>query len=149
MSYCVHCGVELAASEKNCPLCNTIVIDPSAIESSEPIRYPYPAEVEGPRVSFCRITATFFSLFLVIPLLAILIADVSTSGSFSWSLIAAGGIVLFFMLFLFPNLFHKPILWMFLLFDVAAVILYLFVLCAVLKKNWPCWNRQVKKLRKI
>ena len=28
MSYCVNCGVELAPSEKNCPLCGTPVINP-------------------------------------------------------------------------------------------------------------------------
>ena len=29
MSYCVNCGVKLAASEEKCPLCNTIVINPN------------------------------------------------------------------------------------------------------------------------
>ncbi len=136
MSYCVHCGVELSRELDKCPLCNTVVIDPSAAESNEPIRYPYPAEIEGPRVSVRRITATFFSLFLLIPLLSILIADLSISGSFSWSLIAAGGILLFFMLFLFPNLFAKPLLWMFMIFDTVAAVLYQFAICAVTHSDW-------------
>ena len=29
MSYCVNCGVKLAASEEKCPLCNTVVINPN------------------------------------------------------------------------------------------------------------------------
>ena len=136
MSYCVHCGVELSRELRKCPLCNTVVIDPSAAESDEPIRYPYPAEVEGPRVSARRIAATFFSLFLLIPLLSILIADISINGSFTWSLIASGGILLFFMLFLFPNLFEKPLLWMFMLFDTAAVVLYQFAICMITQSDW-------------
>ena len=28
MSYCVHCGVELAPSERDCPLCGTAVLNP-------------------------------------------------------------------------------------------------------------------------
>ena len=30
MSYCVHCGVQLAPSEARCPLCQTPVVDPAA-----------------------------------------------------------------------------------------------------------------------
>ena len=136
MSYCVHCGVELSAELRKCPLCNTIVIDPSAEELIGTVKYPYPAEVEGPRISARRVTATFFSLFLLIPLLSILIADLSINGRFTWSLIASGGIGLFFMLFLFPNLFAKPILWMFMIFDTLAAVLYQFVICAVTRSDW-------------
>lgn len=32
MSYCVNCGVELEASLKECPLCNTPVINPKELE---------------------------------------------------------------------------------------------------------------------
>lgn len=32
MSYCVNCGVELEASIKKCPLCNTIVINPNELQ---------------------------------------------------------------------------------------------------------------------
>ncbi|MBR4078890.1 MAG: hypothetical protein IKK29_01650 [Christensenellaceae bacterium] len=136
MSYCVHCGVELSSELNKCPLCNTVVIDPSAAEITGPIKYPYPAEIEGPRGSARRITATFFSLFLLIPLLSILIADLSINGGFTWSLIASGGILLFFMFFLFPNLFVRPLLWMFMIFDTLAAALYQFAICAVTHSDW-------------
>jgi len=41
MSYCVHCGVELAPSEESCPLCKTPVLDPNQ-PWSEPEERPYP-----------------------------------------------------------------------------------------------------------
>lgn len=33
MSYCVNCGVKLKQSEKVCPLCNTIVINPNKLNN--------------------------------------------------------------------------------------------------------------------
>ncbi len=41
MSYCVHCGVELAESEARCPLCNTKVVDPAAPQQGNG-KTPYP-----------------------------------------------------------------------------------------------------------
>ena len=41
MSYCVHCGVELADSEKRCPLCHTRVVDPASPDAGQG-RPPYP-----------------------------------------------------------------------------------------------------------
>ena len=135
MSYCVHCGVELAASEKKCPLCNTEVLDPSAPADAE-IRYSYPKEIQYPSVSFRRGAATFCSIALVIPLLCTLIADFIPDLHFGWSLIAAGGMLLFFVLFLFPNLFRKPILWLFLTLDIPVVWLFLCGMCVVLDQSW-------------
>ena len=43
MSYCVNCGVELEHSLKECPLCNTQVINPN--ENAElPMNSPFPKE---------------------------------------------------------------------------------------------------------
>ncbi len=45
MSYCVHCGVELAPSEEKCPLCKTPVMDPNQAWR-EPEERPYPERLE-------------------------------------------------------------------------------------------------------
>ena len=135
MSYCVHCGVELAASEKFCPLCNTEVIDPSAPADAE-IRYAYPKEVQRPSVSFRRGAAIFCSIILIIPILCTLVADFATDLHLSWSLLAAGSVLLFFFVFLFPNLFRKPTMWLFLTLDVPVVWLFLFGTCLLLNRNW-------------
>ena len=49
MSYCVNCGVELDASAKICPLCNTPVINPKVLEQAAKENYrepetPFPQE---------------------------------------------------------------------------------------------------------
>ena len=45
MSYCVNCGVELEASLKECPLCNTQVINPKEIPHTQKIS-PFPKAKE-------------------------------------------------------------------------------------------------------
>lgn len=42
MSYCVNCGVELDASAKICPLCNTPVINPKVLEQAAKENYREP-----------------------------------------------------------------------------------------------------------
>lgn len=44
MSYCVNCGVELDASAKICPLCNTPVINPSFLEQEASKERSFPQE---------------------------------------------------------------------------------------------------------
>ena len=43
MSYCVNCGVELCDSAKECPLCNTPVINPRKPGQGQGIS-PFPEE---------------------------------------------------------------------------------------------------------
>ena len=43
MSYCVNCGVELDATLKDCPLCNTPVINPRELKEAQK-RTPFPVE---------------------------------------------------------------------------------------------------------
>ena len=44
MSYCVNCGVELDASAKECPLCNTPVLNPRELEKIAKAQHPFPTE---------------------------------------------------------------------------------------------------------
>ena len=44
MSYCVNCGVELDASARECPLCNTPVINPRELEKMAMAQRPFPTE---------------------------------------------------------------------------------------------------------
>ena len=50
MSYCVHCGVELADCEPKCPLCGTEVLDPKAPNRKGHIPYVFKALItDDPR----------------------------------------------------------------------------------------------------
>lgn len=78
--YCVKCGVELADSEKKCPLCGTEVICPGEEkrEISPPPYPPYPGAVrEG--VSRNGVLFVLTVLFLL-PFCLCLICDIKING---------------------------------------------------------------------
>ncbi|MBO4384981.1 MAG: zinc ribbon domain-containing protein [Clostridia bacterium] len=136
MSYCVNCGVELAASEKRCPLCGVEVINPSSPFDPTAAR-PYPDRHEAIRHRAIRVVAArVLSLLMAIPFILVLLLDLIEDGSMSWSLIPAASIAFAFLAFVFPCLFKKPILWMFMIFSTLAAAAYLFVLHIILKGGW-------------
>ncbi|NLD58279.1 MAG: hypothetical protein GX647_01290 [Clostridiales bacterium] len=90
MSYCVHCGVELAPSEESCPLCKTPVLDPNQ-PWSEPEERPYPERLEVvPTKIDHRYGAKLASLFLLIPMAAVLFSDLILDQHMTWSAYVLG-----------------------------------------------------------
>ena len=90
MSYCVNCGVELADSEKRCPLCDTEVINPRK-PWREPEDFPYPRHLEPVRERANRVFfASVASLILCVPAavtLLVLIYQYLASLGVSWPLL--------------------------------------------------------------
>ena len=82
MAYCVKCGVELAETEKKCPLCGTRI--QSSQKTETPKRaYPHRREKisgRGPGI------AVVFLLILLIPALICIINDFRSDRVFGWSL---------------------------------------------------------------
>lgn len=127
MSYCVNCGVELAPSEKRCPLCHVPVINP-ADPWKEPEEHPYPRRIETVEPHIDR---RFFSLFatliLMVPILICLINDLFVHGKVTWSVFVIGGAGVVFVFFLLPFLIGKcspVLLWT---FDTVAVLGFLLL----------------------
>ncbi|MBQ4065751.1 MAG: zinc ribbon domain-containing protein [Clostridia bacterium] len=123
--YCVKCGVELADSEKACPLCGTEVLLPKNLSRtlSEPPYPPYPGAVtEG--VSRSGVMSLLTFLFFL-PFALCLIIDTEINGSMVWSGYASGGILLFYILVLLPNWFRRGNPVIFVPIDFAAIGLYL------------------------
>lgn len=119
--YCVKCGVELADSEKKCPLCNTPVYFPEFSPSPE---RPYPRfdepEKVNPRgiyfiVSFVCLIAAFISL----------VCDINLNGGITWSGYVVGGIALAYILMIFPGWFRKYNPAIFVPVNYLATALYL------------------------
>lgn len=136
MSYCVNCGVELAASEKRCPLCGVEVLNPRE-PFDELAARPFPADVEKVRHRLVRVTAAqVFSLLLAIPLISILLVDLIQDGALTWSLIPTAAMVCAFLAVVLPCLFKRPIVWLFMILGVAETVLLLFVLKVILGGDW-------------
>ena len=81
MAYCVHCGVELAATEKRCPLCGTPVHDP-ACPAPEEVQPTYPgAPVKETKHGALAVLA----LALLIPFLSVLACNLTIQGRITWA----------------------------------------------------------------
>lgn len=136
MSYCVNCGVELAPSEKNCPLCNVEVINPISPWQEPPAR-PYPRRAEKIIAQVNRsYGAGLASLFLLIPTVITLLVDSLDNGQIAWSSYVAGGCFLAFVVILVPVLFKKPNPYLCIFFDVLATLAYLGFIAAAGSKTW-------------
>ena len=100
MSYCVNCGVELAPSEKRCPLCGVEVVNP-AKPWTEPEALPYSDNAERIRRIDRRYLAGLISLVLLIPAVVCMFCDI-LDGRLSWSLLVTGALLNVFVIFLVP-----------------------------------------------
>ena len=104
--YCVKCGVELADSEKKCPLCGTVVYHPYVKQEPAEPTYPepeQPPEVVNPK-GVLFILTSFFALALIITLLC----DWRINGVITWSGYAGSGIILGYILVALPLWFKRP-----------------------------------------
>ena len=106
--YCVKCGVELADSEKSCPLCGTTVICPDGLERTVKDS-PYPPHpgkiVEG----ISKLGVLFILSFgFIIPAMICLLTDIKVNGRLEWSGYVLFSIIFFYTISVLPWWFNKP-----------------------------------------
>ena len=131
MSYCVNCGVELAASETACPLCSTVVINPNE-EMSGPRERPYPAYLETVARSVDkRYFSGLAAVLLFIPVLLCLIIDGLTGApGLEWSGYVVGAIGVIMVVVLLPLGWGRKGVGVYMALDIAAILAYLFFIDA-------------------
>lgn len=127
MSYCVNCGVELDASSKSCPLCNTPVINLNELKNYEKVS-PYPEErgqVEAVKKNDIGILIT-----VVLSAAAIscgLLNLFAFKGSL-WSLPVIGICIVLFVFAIPIVIYTKLPVYMSLLLDDIAIGGYLYII---------------------
>ena len=101
--YCVKCGVELADSERSCPLCSTPVYMPGLDPNPE---RPYPQgskpEVVNPRGVYFVLTFAF-----AIAAIICLVADLSIESGIDWSGYVIGGLLVAYVSLILPGWFNR------------------------------------------
>ncbi len=123
MSYCVNCGVELAPSERKCPLCDTPVLNPNE-DKTIPIIKPYSSHVETVVNNIDRkFLALLCTLLLMIPIFISMLSDVLTVQSITWSLYVLCAGLCVFCIFILPYLFKKPNMYLCIILDTASLLL--------------------------
>lgn len=128
MSYCVNCGVELDTSEKECPLCNTPVINPRELERMAGAEQPFPKEKGQVEVVKRKDLGILLS--------TVVLATAVTCGGLNafvfrgnlWSLAVIGVCAILWVIMIPAVIYTKQPVYVSLLFDGAAVVLYLYML---------------------
>lgn len=124
MSYCVNCGVELAESEKICPLCSTPVVHPGKIDPEDD-RALYPRHVEHVYRGIDRRYGALLALIsLTVPIACSIVIDLFVVHAICWSLYVTGAAMCIFVFVLFPLILKRPNPYLHILYDTAALLLY-------------------------
>ena len=111
MPYCVECGVELAASAEECPLCGTPVIRPSSPPSAEQ-DYASSDEIEDmlaqrPPGYERKLTIQILTVVLVTPILVSVVVDWLISSQPTWSLYVGVSMVALWVYSVAPLIWYR------------------------------------------
>lgn len=132
--YCVNCGVQLADTEKQCPLCGVTAFHPQILRPEGESLYPgqaYPAQQVSPTGVLVILTALF-----LLPMITTLLCDLQINGCVTWSGYVIGALFLGYELFVLPFWFRKPNPVIFVPCAFAAVALYLLYINLAVQGNW-------------
>ena len=124
MSYCVQCGVQLAAGLDRCPLCQTVVHNPNQPACELPDS-AHPDRIEEAISRMDLGYARQLSIILtLIPILTVLVLDLLDGGA-HWSPYVAGALVLAWCFLAVPLMFPGRRPYLYVALDVLALCLYL------------------------
>lgn len=132
--YCIKCGVELADSEKRCPLCDTEVYHPDIYIKHTPSPYP---DVHDRKKKMSKKGVVFsLSLMFVIPMIVLLLVDMKINGCVTWSGIANLAILLGYAVAVLPMWFKRPNPVVFVPLDFALAGGYLLYINEYVDGTW-------------
>lgn len=132
--YCIKCGVELADSEKRCPLCSTLVLHPdfSAVDSDA----PYPKRERVSRKPNVKGILFLITMAFVATIAELAIYELCFSNVRGWNGYAIGGIILLYVIAVLPTWFKRPNPVIFVPCDFAAILLYLLYINCFTGGKW-------------
>lgn len=127
MSYCVNCGVELEASLKECPLCNTPVINPRELVHASG-NSPFPKE--NGQVEKVRRKDLGILLSTVVLATAVIcgLLNLLLFKSVPWSLVIIGMCALLWVFLIPVVIYTRQPVYISLMFDGVAVTVYLYLI---------------------
>ena len=125
--YCIKCGVELADSEKVCPLCGTRVFHPDLPCGQGETPYPPDHRPRAEEVSRVGVLFVLTVLFLL-PAVVSVLCDWRLSGGIVWSGYVVGGLLLLYVTVVLPLWFKRPNPVIFVPVDFIMLGLYLCLL---------------------
>ena len=127
MSYCVNCGVELDASLKSCPLCNTPVLNPKQLTFTQAVP-PFPKEKGQVEVVKRKDLALLLSVVLLSTAITCGLLNLLVYNKTLWSLTVIGACVLIWVFMIPVVIYTKLPTYFSILFDGTILAVYLYML---------------------
>ena len=131
--YCAKCGVELADSEKACPLCLTRA-HPDVVQQTQTPLYP-PEVYPAAKVSSWGLQIVLTTAFLL-PLLICLQCDLLVNNAITWSGFTTGALLCCYVICVLPVWFRRPNPVIFVPCSFAAVGMYLLYVDLATAGGW-------------
>ena len=104
--YCINCGVKLADTEKQCPLCGVRVFHPDLERpEAEPL---YPADQYPVAKSGSKWPHIIFSIVFLLPLALVLLWNLQIDGKVTWAGYVIGSLLVGYVVLVLPVWFRKP-----------------------------------------
>ncbi len=128
MSYCVNCGVELDASAKECPLCNTPVLNPRELENMVRAREPFPVQKGQVETADRKDLGILLSMVVLATGVTCGILNAFVFTGSLWSLAVIGVCAILWVMLIPVAIYTKQSVYLSLLFDGIAVVVYLYML---------------------
>lgn len=127
MSYCVNCGVELCASAKECPLCNTPVINPKNPGQGQGVS-PFPKEKGQVETVKRKDMGILLSIVVLATAITCGLLNLLVFKATAWSLAVIGVCVILWVIFIPAVIYTKQPVYVSVLYDGLAVSIYLYML---------------------
>lgn len=127
MSYCVNCGVELDGSLKECPLCNTPVINPREIPCDRAAA-PFPREKGQVEAVKKKDAGILLSTVVVATAVVCGLLNLLVFSGKPWSLTIIGACVLLWVIMIPVVIYSRQPIYVSILFDGIAMAAYLYLL---------------------
>jgi hypothetical protein len=131
--YCAKCGVELADTEKVCPLCGTKAYHPDIVRGEGEKLYPdkkYPKERTG------FFTPVFMTCAFILPALIVFLCDIQFNSAVTWSGYVMLALLLGYIMLILPLWFRNPNPVIFVPCDFVAIGGYLVYINAITDGDW-------------
>lgn len=136
MSYCVNCGVELETTIKDCPLCNTSVINPRVNQLTKAIP-PFPSKSGQVEVVKRKDLAILLSTVLLSTGVTCGLLNLFVLKYNLWSLIVIGICILIWVLAIPAVIYTKLSIYTSILFDGLAIATFFWAITFVTdSKTW-------------
>ena len=131
--YCAKCGVELAPTEKACPLCGTAAHPDLLQPDTDPL---YPKE-QLPSVQVTPLgIMMLLTVIFTVPALVCLLCDLPFTSRITWSGYVIGALLSLYVIAILPLWFRRPNPVVFVPCSFAAVGFYLLHISIATEGGW-------------